>query len=163
MEDTLITIDTAKLAKEVGFREIVLSYYNCNKDGVYSPNAFNQQDYVEQEADDWNGDSYISTLSAPTQSLLQKWLRDNYYIYISVTPEIIGSDEWDYKFNIEWIALDKQDEKRRCAFFNHYDSYKEGIGSYSGAWRTYEEALEEGLKYALSKLVIPRRKKGEIL
>jgi hypothetical protein len=145
MEDTLITVDTAKLAKEVGFREIVLSYYNCNKDGVYSPNAFNQQDYVEQEADDWNGDSYISTLSAPTQSLLQKWLREVHKIQLFVIP--VGNVSFDLKYYCYSILSHDTDE---------------GVHS-KNRFITYEEALEEGLKYALSKLVIPRRKKGEIL
>jgi len=49
MREQLITVETAKLAKEAGFREVTLSYYNCNKDGVYGTEAFNQIDYKEQE------------------------------------------------------------------------------------------------------------------
>lgn len=60
MEDTLITFETAELAKEKGFNIPCKHLYDI-KTGEYS-------------------DGYIfgDVILAPTQSLLQKWLRDKY-------------------------------------------------------------------------------------
>ncbi len=74
-----------------------------------------------------NCNEWDDSCTAPNQSLLQKWLREkkNQIINISYFPEAKG----DYKYNVL---------TRRGAGW---------IGT--GKYKTYEEALEEGLLDAL--------------
>lgn len=113
MKEQLISFKTAKLAKEKGFDwETKLGY--CTTNDVYPIG------YV-----------IINTgygcLSAPTQSLLQKWLREECKINIQIesSPEF---NDWIYTI---W-------EKDFCYYI------ADGDGG-----DTYEKALEEGLLEAL--------------
>lgn len=68
IQEELVTLETAKLLKEKGFREDCMSFYT--KDGLFNCN------------------SYINTnvlkLPVPTQSITQKWLRETKNIHICV-------------------------------------------------------------------------------
>jgi len=118
MRETLITFETAKLAKEKGF--------NWGSKCYYSDGSFQDR----EKLDNYNhpmfidGDDYL--VSAPTQSLLQKWLREVHNLHIGVEPETFNS-ETDYISEI--IMLPRNFLKYRG--------------------KTYEEALEIALKSAL--------------
>jgi hypothetical protein len=149
MEDTLITFETAKLTKEARFNWNVDSYFiNPNKT-VYSFKLHKIKEFKHECAKGLykgtNFNKVFNLTSAPTQSLLQKWLREVHKIQLFVIP--VGNVSFDLKYYCYSILSHDTDE---------------GVHS-KNRFITYEEALEEGLKYALSKLVIPRRKKGEIL
>lgn len=77
----------------------------------------------------------------PTQTILQKWLRDNYDIFVSVQRVPTGSDEWEFSYIIEYLPQDKRDVKRRCPEFRYNFT--------SQRWNDWEDALEEGLKEGL--------------
>mgnify|MGYP003542497344 CR=1 FL=1 len=151
MEEQLISFETAKLAKEKGFNILQHSYYF--EDGEFKENSlkgtngyygeeyeFNLSEFNENWNDKWltkkTGDrcfgcskqkGYLETFSAPTQSLLQKWIREVHKIHIDITYDIDEEYGSDYiiivKTKKEMIILDNQ-------------------------W-TYEEALEKGLYQAL--------------
>lgn len=115
MVDKLISLETAKLAKEKGFDELCAHTY----------------------ADD-NFVTNYKWLSAPTQSLLQKWLREKYYIHIYVVP---------YGDTVSWILANigytnrKTDEYRLISLIkDKYDKIK---------FKSYEEAVEIALQEAL--------------
>jgi len=120
MKEQLITFETAKLAKEMGFQSYTSFYYSegmeikGTKMGMHgNPNAY-------------------GGISAPTQSLLQKWLREKHKIVVIpwyYHNEIANGDVYDYR--ITDIA-------------GKYEDY-EPVNDY----KTYEEALEEGLQEAL--------------
>jgi len=79
----------------------------------------------------------------PTQSLLQKWLREIQNIYIFCSPEIQYTREIDEDGNNPHYVPDGW--------------YCEGHNSshslfYTKVYETYEEALEEGLKKALTSI-----------
>ncbi len=126
MKEQLITFETAKLAKEKGFDELTLNLYvvdpdvrtvKANNNGRTNSNYIERKDY--------------KVYSRPTQSLLQKWLRDKHFIYVSVIPSYIGNDF-----------------KKRLYFELSFNKYiRQVLGS--GYKETYEEALEEGLIEAL--------------
>ena len=78
MEDTLITFETAKLAKEKGF-DIKTTHYYLGDEEYHILNI--SKDYGI-EGLNWNLRS--TRTSAPTQSLLQKWLREKYDNDISI-------------------------------------------------------------------------------
>jgi hypothetical protein len=154
MDEHKITFETAKLAKEKGFDEIVYNAYNLN--GEFG----NFYDIVgECPFSDNYGPEYIDydklRYAAPTQSLLQRWLREKHNIHVVMKP-VMGSKNgydsypmlgWDYDI----ITLLK----------NSTNSYY--MGHPIGYWFTgvidqgdsledndvnpkkYEDALEDGL------------------
>lgn len=98
----------------------------------------------------WN-QSKESIYSAPTQSLLQKWLRDIHKIEVNILPifrEKCGYDSFKrdgYFFDIiliepcqflDWSTLNQCGEDR---------SDEENEHCFSPSYKTYEEALEKGL------------------
>jgi len=129
MEDELITLKTAKLAKEGGFNEkcdkAFINYYSehYNGDRKYQIQLFHQNTY--------NGPNPI--YQASTQSLLQRWLREIHKIEVSVTPII----ENKYR--------DREGD------YDNKDAYYQWMiwGKTFGIGDTYEEAFEEGLQEAL--------------
>jgi len=140
MEEQLISIKVAKLAKEVGFTTNDNSWTLISDGHEYSANCEGGFSGTED------------TFKIVTQSLLQKWLREEHEIHIIAHREGIGSDEWDYSYDIEYLPKDKCDVKRRSIEFKYIHSYFEQGGTYIGAWNTYEEALEEGLMHGLKLL-----------
>lgn len=75
MTDKLISYQTAKLAKEKGFNE---PSYVYQENGGYIPNITN----IEREIIEDARDKYTY---APTQSSLQKWLREEYNIDVNLS------------------------------------------------------------------------------
>ena len=141
MKDTRIIFETAKLAKEKGFNERVhyfykvksendIELYGCSKKQIvgfkgHVPIYHKVRDYHTNK-EKLNAKLY--RCSAPTQSLLAKWLKEEYNIIVLVDYE--GIDGYYYKFY----------------------SYKEENKNYDASdknYNTYEEALEAGLQEAL--------------
>ncbi len=127
MEDTRVTFETAKLAKEKGFfqetNRLEIPYYNYKGEFKGDVSDWRIRKYIRGE-----NTSDIEFVSAPTQSLLAKWLREEHNIIVLVDYE--GIDGYYYKFY----------------------SYKEGNKNYDASdknYNTYEEALEIGLYQAL--------------
>ena len=127
MEDTRINFETAKLAKEKGFPQetnrLEIPYYNYKGEFKGDVSDWRIRKYLRGE-----DTSDIEFVSAPTQSLLAKWLREKHNIIVLVDYE--GIDGYYYKFY----------------------SYKEGNKNYDASdknYNTYEEAYEIGLQEAL--------------
>lgn len=128
MTDQLISYETAVLAKEKGF-DIPIQHtvdkrsqlYDIHKD-VISINS--------TTVDNWN--KFETVVSAPTQSLLQRWLREIHSLHIMIVP-LTGLDNWVYS-----IHEDSTIDFKKVVEFNYNLSYK-----------TYEEVLEKGLQEAL--------------
>ena len=73
MEETLISFETAKLAKEIGFDEPCdYKYGNIASEDVLIYYGFDRDNIIETG----HVNSTCTGCSAPTQALLQKWLRD---------------------------------------------------------------------------------------
>lgn len=125
MEDKLIEYSTAKLAKEKGFNEeCYFTYAKMSKEYCIFKSEY---PITNSEID-----KYI--YSAPTQSLLQRWLREIHDIHIITKPyiESLGKKEIT-GYYIPTICTSSLDEH-----IEFYDNYS-----------TYEEALEMGLQEAL--------------
>ena len=152
MEDTGITFETAKLAKEKGYNiegQTVFDLKNDNKIINFKDNAI--QEFINDAetgyrdkalyylkdginvTDDNTDEGYF--LLAPTQSLLQKWLREVHDILMNIIYD--GNDE---VFRVEIIKQNK--DRTRIVFFIEK-------GNYRVEFNTYEEALEVGLQEAL--------------
>ena len=164
MEEQLISFETAKLAKEKGFNLLTHSYYF--EDGEFKENSlkgtngyygeeyeFNLSEFNENWNDKWltkkTGDrcfgcskqkGYLETFSAPTQSLLQCWLREVHNIYVESYHDLT-SDGTKIQFYTSWGFLQQKDKNGNRNVNGWYDEYND--------WKTYEEALEIGLQEAL--------------
>lgn len=126
MTEEFVTLETAELLKEKGFKEDVFTFYEV--DCV-------EGDMILSETYDESGNSNEKNdcLSAPTQSLAQKWLRETKNIHICVYNCACG-----YGYEIS-----KADNGTHMAS----SVYK---GTNDGEeWDSYEEALEAGLQEAL--------------
>lgn len=131
IHEEICTYEVAKLAKEKGFPQHI-------GDDAY---------IVENECDDEYEvgchypiqfiPDYLPTITAPTQSLLQRWLRKEKALHIQITLWEKGwySDIWAFEYY--------EEEKEYAAKMLHQ----------SPDFPTYELALEDALKYALENLV----------
>lgn len=121
MRDELVTFETAKLAKEKGFNEPTYDYY------------FKEGDLCETSTKTFiEGTNTMEVSLAPTQSLLQRWLREvhniNIIIALSYTTKRYGYKliPTDYKLGTDIIPFSD----------------------------TYEQALEQGLIEALKLIKV---------
>lgn len=117
MEDELITYETAKLAKEKGFN--IKTKYRF----FYNSALTTTEEYV----------GYKELYYAPTQSLLQKWLREKHNMLVIAKHY---KDNW-YEYVIQ-----------NCIITDDGRVWGKDIESDKNE-TTYEQALEEGLCEAL--------------
>lgn len=112
MKEQLISFETAELAKEKGFpQEIAYDHYLS--DGKMMTNNYYKDKLLDNK----------DLIAAPTQSLLQKWLREVHQIDVIII---------NTQFGQYWFRLDATTKAGQS---NKYD--------------TYEQALEKGLQKAL--------------
>lgn len=131
MEDTRITFETAKLAKEKGFTQetnrFEIPYYNYKGEFKGDVSDWRVRKYIRGE-----DTSNIEFVSAPTQSLLAKWLREKHNIHIEISNN-------NYNKLLNWS----------------FDLHKLPVGIIQmwergdSTYNTYEEAYEIGLQEAL--------------
>lgn len=119
MIDELISFETAKLAKEKGFNESCRDIYD----------SYSSTDKIELFENIHYPDTE-DTIGAPTQSLLQRWLREVHSIILVCLFSYV-TDRNKYYYEIH------HSNKLYTNLVN--DKYND----------TYEEALEEGLQEAL--------------
>lgn len=128
MEEQLVTFESARLAKEKG----------CELD-LYSDDEWH---YIDEEGDFFwcNHDPRSSYPNAErvvkcSQSLLQKWLREKRSLYVILE------------------AVETLSTKSRIGFYYKIIKVKDnehlGLDCSMYFYKTYEEALEAGLKEAL--------------
>ena len=115
IRDELVTYEVAKLAKEKGFDGCSFYVYNNEKILLGVKGVVN-----------WHKVEFV----APTQSLLQRWLREEKGLHITVPFD--GNGFWWEIKNLE----------------NGVYEFGEALG-----FDTYELALEDALKYTLENLV----------
>lgn len=118
MEDTLVQYNTAKLAKEKGFSE------ECH----FCKNIYNTKAIYNASKYNWN--LHKVNYSIPTQSLLQKWIREKHNIHVEAWFDNTQKDGFPYLYEI----------------YNQNNKESDAHGNY---FNTYEEALEQGLFKAL--------------
>ncbi len=122
MKEQIISFDTAKLAKEKGFDWQVRNYFR-----ITSISKPIEEDRCTMQNINAMKDSSI--FSRPTQSLLQRWLREKHKIHI---------DLWYNDLTNKW----------RCECL-YLLPLMEVLSVNCNEHPTYEEALEEGLQEGL--------------
>ena len=143
MEEEIVSFETAMLLKEKGFNEPCSYYYE--DDELYKLFHY-QGDGTGFSRNDAPINDRLSCeemqCTAPTQSLAQKWLRDNHNMRVS--PSL--TSRWkgiNYIITIDKVISDSEIE---IAFV--VDSNSKEIKK----CKTYEEALEEGLINCLKSI-----------
>jgi hypothetical protein len=125
MQEKLVEFETAELAQKKGF-----FYMKAN---CYGDNMCYKLPEKELINSLRGGNNYIH---APTQSLLQKWLREEHQIIVTVLP--------NYQADIfEDLLSDK------FFFVIHLKNVFKQTVTKNEDWGTYEETLEIGLFEAL--------------
>lgn len=112
LHDEICTYEVCKLAKEKGF--------NVPTDFCYEQNGCLVR---------------CGSITAPTQSLLQRWLREEKKISVEVSWFEVGNKYF-------WVAKD----------MNNHDVFKPKTTKCMTFYDTWEQALESGLGYALKEL-----------
>lgn len=136
IHDEIVTYEVAMLAKYRGFNVATEMYYHIHRDKDESQTSL--------ESTGCGRRFYNSTntyrCAAPTQSLLQRWLREEKGIHITVVSEPTTTTDSNtcYQWSVNWDSDGV-----------YYDTYNCSEEEYS----TYELALEDALKYVLKKLV----------
>jgi hypothetical protein len=125
MEEQIISFETAVLAKEKGFEKESFDYYSEKGELLYD-NEFNSYGAFQ-------GTKLGNYIDAPTQSLLQKWLREKYNIGVM----LFFSANYKYGYYIHNMKSNYIHEDTKYRLYH------------KGDINTYEEALEKGLIEAL--------------
>lgn len=123
--EELITFETAKLAKEKGFKEPTVDYF-----------SHKGQEYDFYDEFNWGIPSLVPSkkgIQRPSQVLLQKWLRDHHGLIVEIMYDFTGSRLYNC------VVI----EMKPNGFY--YPTNAIQVVS-------YETALEIGLKFALNLL-----------
>ena len=123
MVDQLITKETAILAKKKGFDVSSLNQYRLDTNGNFEESYHGMIVH----------DHIVEIIKRPTQSLLQRWLREVHKIDLVIT---ISEFSRTYGFKLYYIN----------------NGTTECINERFNKFETYEEALEIGLQKALELL-----------
>ncbi len=123
-----VGIEVAKLAKEKGFSVPVYGMFEPINETTTSLRGSNKSTCAN-----WNVEP--EWYSMPTQALLQAWLREKHEIIVVPTifdKGFLEKNKFCYQYHI----------------YNKMDTDETTLVSNS-EWKTWEEALEEGLKSGL--------------
>ena len=126
IHEEICTYEVCKLAKEKGFNGKCYHYYQ--KGELQTDICFNRYNK-----------GVDSICSAPTQSLLQRWLREEKGLCISV--EAYPTLAINGKICFAWVIKSGSD--------GHFMELNDSLQTFS----TYELSLEDALKYALENLL----------
>ena len=140
----ICTYEVCKLAKRKGFDEECRDFYcNDKRQKRITRTSCNRQvtsfDYCSNSTlEDYDSPKEYFHIAAPTQSLLQRWLRKKKNIHIEIVATACG---------YFWIA-----DKINGTAITDSDILDRGPNE-GGCWDEYEQALEDALKYALENLI----------
>lgn len=131
MQEKVISFETAKLAKEKGFDVEIKYYYDFKKFGEKSVEFFGKlnANRLTKWDEELRENIHAEYISAPTQSLLQKWLREVHKLHINPAYDHIRNNGT----YLLWF----------------FDENKKYSDVWDNQYQTYEKALEIGLQEGL--------------
>ena len=128
IEESYVSFDTAKLLKEVGFRELTKTHYSNSG-----------QIWETAMPADYNDDFNCNTCNRPTQALAARWLHEVHGIHVSSNIFMDSANDADGKTVDEWTFWS----------FDLFDNSGRIIEESDDRYDSYEEALEAGLQEAI--------------
>ena len=128
IKEEYISLETAKIAREKGFNELIYTLY---KNGEFKINKSHTLSHFYQKIN--NKGMTDNCCSAPTQSFLARWLRENHEIHVDITFWNFNDSHYcEYTYN---ITRPLENLTKKVLWFD-----------------TYEDAMENGLQEALLRL-----------
>jgi hypothetical protein len=130
MKEQLVSLKTARSAKKQGFKERCHYFFNEGSGWKVQEDYMLRQDKI---------------IEAPSQSLLQKWLREEKNIVVEVNfndslfRRLHEAAHKKTSLNYHWTTFTNTSDPQ--FIYNKFYS--------DNTFETYEEALEEGLQRAL--------------
>lgn len=123
MTEEFVTLETAKLLKEKGFKEDVFTFYevDCVEGDMILSETYDESENFNEKKD---------CLSAPSQSIAQKWLRETKNLHIGIS----------YMYENYWLYDILTIPTHDLIGLSDRPIFR---------YNTYEEALEAGLQEAL--------------
>jgi hypothetical protein len=149
MKENRITLETAILAKEKRFDVLCEEAYFETEEhtlemGRGGDCLFPHQ--LPRILGRCSEDEYTHFIAeAPTQGLLQKWLREVHNIYVDASHDLSADGKY-INYYTSWGFMRQLDNEGNLNANRWYDEYSD--------WRTYEEALEFGLAEALKMITV---------
>lgn len=143
MKNIVVSRELSKELKDLGFNEPCFGVYGyCDNEDLTS-----LQEVIENEGfeTDLINDQIGEDIAALTYEQAFDWL-EKFDIYGHIEIAILGSDEWDYCYQIEYLPFKNHNDKRRCVSFEELESFKCYGGSYTGSWYDKKRAKEECLR-----------------
>ena len=131
MKENIIIFETAKLGKEKGFNIKCSNGFRLKAEQIKELSCKNN---INFNGGEWNpDDEHIKYYSAPNQTILQKWLREEHKLRVFVKQGVSGNFNYEiYKWNYDNVL-----------------GIWERIGNISSV-DSYEIALENGMYHALT-------------
>lgn len=120
IEESYVSLETARMLKEVGFDVPCTSQYTENEFA-----------WENLRKTDFNKSNYV--FSRPTQALVARWLREVHNIYVCIDMNAAG---WYYNLCKSCDGT--------YILWSSYHGPNDG-----GNWDSYEESLEAGLQEAI--------------
>lgn len=136
MKDEIVKFETACLAKEKGFDWECREWYS--KDGICKTLVYFQGDdgwIKNSDLSEYDISEYNISSTAPTQSLLQRWLYEKHGIWIDV-----GLNQFSKPKDLQWMY---------SILFTEDCTYSHSPKSFNSPTEAYEAAIE----YVLTKLI----------
>lgn len=140
MQETLVSFKVAELAKKKGFNVESLKFYTKPRSKMYGLDEEGRPypiKNIPKKIYTVGEDATLNTenvIFAPTQDLLQKWLREVHNISICIYPVLY---EWE-------VSLHTCHKRKKLPIYLNPNNSIHG--------KTYEEAREEALFQALNLL-----------
>ena len=143
----VITLETAKLAKEKGFKKKAKKSYRQPVVTKRGTNIKEEREYklckTGYEYSSFTEISYPNEeYSAPTQEQLQKWIREKHGMHLVIIPTVTA--DWTYK-----VITVLSERDNGITSVSDLPPYKEVCGE---DFSTYEDAFEAGLKEELKQI-----------
>lgn len=139
IKEQFVSFETAKLLKEAGFREHCKCMYFHDKDGGHKLCANLIGDYDVSNDDNYEKNVYGDCYLVPTQALAARWLREVHDIHVVITEEAYVNG-----INYLWQVFVYNPTTSDC-----WDDKSTGLYGDNGEYKTYEGALEAGLREAI--------------
>jgi hypothetical protein len=135
-----VEYETAELAAEKGFDKPTIGWYWIDKKSEYC-NKSMEHPFTGLN---WNRERFPKRVSAPTKTQLKKWLREVHNIDVDIHRDI----EIHYQDETRWCGKvsnfnNIKEVKLPIAMIKHPEHY------HLNDFKSYEEAMEAGLKRAL--------------
>ena len=125
IKEDFVYFELAKLLKEKGFNEPTWTRYEDNDEVIFG-DKYN-----------WNN-SPMGQISAPTNQMAMKWLREVHNLFIELyVVKNYSKKKLEYTYSIQDLDFQGSDDGIECC----------------KNWDTPEQACEIAIKYCLEKLI----------